>query len=94
MTTLELIPKLKPKQRGGETHKTMNGTLAKIPDATINFGTIYAIEVTPSNTNFQKHIWKEGGCFTEKAKAEFQAKQLRATRNYSAVTVIQLSVTN
>jgi len=37
----------------------------------------YVIEVTPSNKNFPKHIWKEGGIFSEKHTAEFQAAQMR-----------------
>lgn len=37
----------------------------------------YYIYVTPQNKNFEPHIWIEGGFFTEKKAAQFQAQQMR-----------------
>lgn len=52
---------------------------------------MYAIELTYSNQ--RPYIWKEGGLFTTKAKAEFQAKQLRKMRRYNKIETIKLPVT-
>lgn len=59
----------------------------------------YYIYVTPSNTNFKPHVWKEGGLFPNKERADNYAKQLRKTKSpyskrenlYSKVEVISSS---
>ncbi len=56
---------------------------------------MYAIRLTPTNTAFAKHIWKEGGTFETIEAAEFQAKQLRKMKaivgkgkQYSKVEIV------
>ena len=45
-------------------------------------------QLTPKNPAFKPHTWKEGGQFLTAADAEFQAKQIRKTRDYSRVQVL------
>jgi hypothetical protein len=44
---------------------------------------MYVIQVTPSNKNFPKHIWKEGGEFFTKLGAERHAKQMRRMKAFN-----------
>lgn len=44
---------------------------------------LYCIELTFGNQS--PHIWTEGGLYSTKAKAEFQAKQIRKMRRYKSV---------
>ncbi len=50
---------------------------------------LYNLELTPKNKRFNPHIWVEGGNMTKKS-AEFHAKQIRATRDYSKVKIISV----
>jgi len=38
----------------------------------------------------KSHIWKEGGWFTNKYSAEYQAKQIRKMRRYQKVKVVKM----
>lgn len=51
---------------------------------------MYQIYLTPKNTNFKPHVWKEGGEFKTRDSAEFHASQIRITKEYSEVTVMPM----
>lgn len=50
---------------------------------------MYQIFLTPKNTNFKPHFWTEGGLFESFEKANFHAKQIKKTKDYSKIQILK-----